>query len=121
MMKNNEIGGNIGHCDNEIDLLTRTFKNEVYIFPKELDEKMAKLHLAALGAELAVLAQEQAVPKGVKVQGPLKGGALPLLSGKFGRECCLWQRVWLRTSCGRKHVGSLHRSQNLRSCSSQPM
>ena len=45
-----------------------------YVLPKELDEKVAKLHLLALGAELIVVTQEQADRIGVKVEGPFKGG-----------------------------------------------
>merc|ERR1711868_233463 len=52
---------------------TKAYKNEVYLLPKELDEKVAKLHLPALGAELTVLTQEQVDYIGVKVDGPFKG------------------------------------------------
>merc|ERR1712122_254513 len=54
-------------------VMSCSFKNEVYLLPKELDEKVAKLHLPALGAELTVLTQEQADYIGVKVEGPFKG------------------------------------------------
>merc|ERR1712137_1261982 len=49
------------------------YKNEVYLLPKELDEKVARLHLPALGAELTTLSKEQADYIGVKVEGPFKG------------------------------------------------
>merc|ERR1712107_217224 len=49
------------------------YKNEVYLLPKELDEKVARLHLGALGAELTTLSKEQADYIGVKVEGPYKG------------------------------------------------
>merc|ERR1712190_244855 len=49
------------------------YKNEVYLLPKDLDEKVASLHLPALGAELTTLSQEQADYIGVKVNGPFKG------------------------------------------------
>merc|ERR1711920_384640 len=49
------------------------YKNDVYLLPKELDEKVARLHLPALGAELTVLSKEQADYIGVKVEGPYKG------------------------------------------------
>merc|ERR1719439_433368 len=49
------------------------YKNEVYLLPKELDEKVARLHLPALGAEMTVLSKEQADYIGVKVEGPYKG------------------------------------------------
>jgi len=48
------------------------YKNEVYVLPKHLDEKVAKLHLAHIGAELTELTQEQADYIGVNVNGPFK-------------------------------------------------
>merc|ERR1711959_670688 len=48
------------------------YKNDVYLLPKELDEKVARLHLPALGAEMTVLSKEQADYIGVKVGGPFK-------------------------------------------------
>merc|ERR1712076_157394 len=48
------------------------YKNEVYLLPKALDEKVARLHLGALGADLTVLLKEQADYIGVKVEGPYK-------------------------------------------------
>lgn len=47
-------------------------KGKVYTLPKELDEKVARLHLKALGAELTVLSQDQADYIGVKPEGPYK-------------------------------------------------
>jgi adenosylhomocysteinase len=44
----------------------------VYVLPKHLDEKVAKLHLAKLGAELTVLSKDQADYIGVDQQGPFK-------------------------------------------------
>merc|ERR1712061_608764 len=49
------------------------YTNNVYLLPKNLDEKVASLHLPALGAELTVLTQEQADYIGVKMTGPFKG------------------------------------------------
>merc|ERR1712185_814962 len=49
------------------------YKNDVYLLPKELDEKVARLHLPSLGAEMTVLSKEQADYIGVKVDGPYKG------------------------------------------------
>merc|ERR1711967_123754 len=49
------------------------YKNQVYLLPKELDEKVARLHLPALGAEMTVLPKEQADYIGVPVTGPFKG------------------------------------------------
>ena len=48
------------------------YENEVYMLPKHLDEKVAKLHLAKVGAELTELREEQADYIGVKVEGPYK-------------------------------------------------
>jgi adenosylhomocysteinase len=48
------------------------YENQVYMLPKHLDEKVAKLHLARLGAELTELKQDQADYIGVTVDGPFK-------------------------------------------------
>lgn len=48
------------------------YKNEVYMLPKHLDEKVAKLHLEKIGVELTELKQEQAEYIGVTVEGPFK-------------------------------------------------
>ena len=48
------------------------YKNEVYMLPKHLDEKVAALHLSKLGVELETLRQDQAEYIGVEVQGPFK-------------------------------------------------
>jgi len=48
------------------------YKNQVYVLPKHLDEKVARLHLDQLGAKLTQLSDEQAQYIGVKVEGPYK-------------------------------------------------
>lgn len=48
------------------------YENKVYTLPKHLDEKVAKLHLARLGAELTELRPDQAAYIGVEVKGPFK-------------------------------------------------
>lgn len=48
------------------------YENNVYILPKVLDEKVARLHLKHLGAKLTKLNQEQSEYIGVKVEGPYK-------------------------------------------------
>ena len=48
------------------------YKNEVYVLPKHLDEKVAMLHLDKLGATLTKLSPEQAAYIGVDVDGPFK-------------------------------------------------
>ncbi|NER17001.1 adenosylhomocysteinase [Spongiivirga citrea] len=50
----------------------KNYKNEVYMLPKHLDEKVAKLHLAKIGVELTELRKDQADYIGVKVEGPFK-------------------------------------------------
>ncbi len=48
------------------------YENKVYMLPKHLDEKVAKLHLEKIGVELTELKQDQAQYIGVKVEGPYK-------------------------------------------------
>ena len=48
------------------------YKNDVFVLPKKLDEKVAALHLEKLGVELSKLNQEQADYIGVPVNGPFK-------------------------------------------------
>ncbi len=48
------------------------YENDVYMLPKHLDEKVAKLHLAKIGVELTELRKDQADYIGVKVEGPFK-------------------------------------------------
>merc|ERR1711906_14216 len=62
----------------QLDLLknwkeTKAYKNDVYLLPKALDEKVAALHLPALGAEVTKLTKEQADYIGVGENGPFKG------------------------------------------------
>jgi len=51
------------------------YKNEVYVLPKHLDEKVAALHLEKIGVELEELSQDQADYIGVGLSGPYKGDA----------------------------------------------
>eukprot|EP00753_Platysulcus_tardus_P021371 PLAT8880.1.p2 GENE.PLAT8880.1~~PLAT8880.1.p2 ORF type:complete len:512 (+),score=228.97 PLAT8880.1:271-1806(+) len=53
---------------------TGKYEKAVYVLPKHLDERVARLHLAKLGASLTVLSPEQATYIGVKVDGPYKPG-----------------------------------------------
>ncbi len=48
------------------------YENDVYMLPKHLDEKVARLHLAKIGVELETLSQDQADYIGVNVEGPFK-------------------------------------------------
>lgn len=58
----------------QIELWTNTdnYENKVYVLPKHLDEKVARLHLAKVGAALDILTQEQADYIGVTIDGPYK-------------------------------------------------
>lgn len=58
----------------QIELWTRAdhYENQVYMLPKHLDEKVARLHLAKIGVELETLDEEQAKYIGVAVEGPYK-------------------------------------------------
>lgn len=58
----------------QIELFTRgeQYENKVYVLPKHLDEKVARLHLARIGANLSVLSDEQAAYIGVEKDGPFK-------------------------------------------------
>ena len=47
-------------------------ENKVYVLPKHLDEKVARLHLAKIGVELDVLTNEQASYLGISKEGPYK-------------------------------------------------
>ena len=51
------------------------YENKVYVLPKSLDEKVARLHLKKVGAKLTELTSEQAEYIGVKKQGPFKSDA----------------------------------------------
>ena len=48
------------------------YENKVYMLPKHLDEKVARLHLSKIGVELETLREDQAEYIGVKVEGPFK-------------------------------------------------
>ena len=58
----------------QIELWTNTdkYENKVYVLPKHLDEKVARLHLAKIGVELDILTTEQAGYLGLEVSGPYK-------------------------------------------------
>jgi adenosylhomocysteinase len=58
----------------QIELFTRNdeYEHQVYVLPKHLDEKVARLHLDALGAKLTTLTDTQAAYIGVPVDGPYK-------------------------------------------------
>ncbi|MEM6497713.1 MAG: adenosylhomocysteinase, partial [Pseudomonadota bacterium] len=58
----------------QIELYTKAddYNNEVYVLPKHLDEKVARLHLDKLGAQLTTLSDDQASYIGVTTEGPYK-------------------------------------------------
>jgi len=61
----------------QLELWTNTaaYEKKVYVLPKHLDEKVARLHLEKIGVELDVLNNDQADYIGVKVEGPYKNDA----------------------------------------------
>jgi adenosylhomocysteinase len=58
----------------QIELFTKgeQYNNEVYVLPKRLDEKVARLHLDKLGVKLTTLSAKQASYIGVSAEGPFK-------------------------------------------------
>ena len=58
----------------QIELWTNhsSYENKVYVLPKHLDEKVARLHLAKIGVELDELTNEQAAYLGIPKEGPFK-------------------------------------------------
>ena len=58
----------------QMELLNNTdaYENKVYVLPKPLDEKVARLHLTKIGAKLTTLTREQADYLGLKIEGPYK-------------------------------------------------
>ncbi|HLF39117.1 MAG TPA: adenosylhomocysteinase, partial [Burkholderiales bacterium] len=58
----------------QIELFGNTgkYQNKVYVLPKQLDERVARLHLKKLGAELTVMTEEQCRYIGANIDGPYK-------------------------------------------------
>ncbi len=56
----------------ELAINNDKYENKVYVLPKHLDEKVARLHLAKLGVKLTKLTKEQADYIGVPIEGPYK-------------------------------------------------
>ncbi len=58
----------------QIELWTNSeaYENKVYVLPKELDEKVARLHLAKIGVELDILSNDQSTYLDIPVDGPYK-------------------------------------------------
>ena len=61
----------------QVELFTKTdqYPLGVYVLPKHLDEKVARLHLDALGVKLTTLTKQQAEYLGISVEGPFKADA----------------------------------------------
>merc|ERR1712014_468744 len=66
----NQVLGQLDLLDNWKN--NKGYKKDVYLLPKHLDEKVASLHLPALGAQMTKLSKEQADYIGVPVDGPYK-------------------------------------------------
>jgi adenosylhomocysteinase len=58
----------------QLELFTNPgkYENKVYVLPKQLDEKVARLHLAKIGVVLDELTNEQAEYLGIPLEGPYK-------------------------------------------------
>jgi adenosylhomocysteinase len=58
----------------QVELFTKPgeYEKRVYVLPKHLDEKVARLHLGALGVDLTELTADQADYLGIPVEGPYK-------------------------------------------------
>ena len=58
----------------QLELWTNTdkYENKVYVLPKHLDEKVARLHLAKISVELDTLTNEQSAYLGIPKEGPYK-------------------------------------------------
>jgi adenosylhomocysteinase len=58
----------------QLELYTRTteYPVGVYVLPKRLDEKVARLHLAKLGVRLTPVTEKQAAYLGIELEGPYK-------------------------------------------------
>jgi adenosylhomocysteinase len=56
----------------ELWVNNKNYENKVYVLPKHLDEKVARLHLKKIGVELDILTDEQASYLGIPKEGPFK-------------------------------------------------
>jgi len=72
VMSNSFTNQTMGQIELWTNKGTEKYKKDVYTLPKELDEKVAMLHLASLGAELTTLTKVQADYIGVDTHGPYK-------------------------------------------------
>jgi len=75
----------------------KNYENKVYVLPKQLDEKVARLHLAKVNVELEVLTTSQADYIGVKVEGPYKSDTYRehgIGEGRKNKQ--LWEEVKIK-------------------------
>ncbi|MGL1931150.1 MAG: adenosylhomocysteinase [Desulfotalea sp.] len=70
VMSNSFVNQVLGQM--ELWLKSEEYDNQLYFLPKELDEKVARLHLDKLGAKLTVLSKEQSEYLNIPVEGPYK-------------------------------------------------
>src|SRR3546814_10147887 len=72
----------------QIELWTKggEYKNDVYVLPKHLDEKVAALHLEKLGVKLTTLTKNKADNIGVPVEGPFKPAHNRTEERRVGKE-----------------------------------
>ena len=72
----------------------QAYKNDAYLLPTKLDEKVAKTPSRTRYGAHCPYSGTSSFHR-CQVSRPFQGWTLPLLSDKFSRERCLWQRVWL--------------------------
>ena len=77
--------------------MTKAFKTDVQLLPKELNEKVVKLHFIVLGSVLTVFAQEHADYISVKIEGPVKVEDYSYRVARFSRGCGRAQLAQLPT------------------------
>ena len=68
----NSFTNQIDRPDRAVRTKNDEYEKKVYVLPKHLDEKVARLHLDALGVKLTQLSPDQAAYIGVPVEGPYK-------------------------------------------------
>ena len=92
------------------------YTNQVYVLPKHLDEKVARLHLGKLGVRLTELSSEQAAYIGVPAGRPVQVGTLQILiSAKYPQYIEPAALTWLRVYfCARKGFTAIRREAMLR-------
>ena len=71
------------------------YENQVYILPKHLDEKVARLHLDRIGAKLTQLTKEQANYIGVNVTGPFKPDHYRYWLNTFHRFAAFYKEIYV--------------------------